>query len=60
VADNAKGAIGALDTSTKSLNSEEVDFFKQLSKDVAVVEEDAKVEANVVYSFNSHKSAVVL
>ncbi len=60
VADNAKGATGALDASTKSVDSGEVDFFKQLSEDVTVIEEDAKAEANIVYGFGSHKSTVVL
>ncbi|KUJ19611.1 uncharacterized protein LY89DRAFT_780523 [Mollisia scopiformis] len=56
VADDAKGAV---DAGTKSLDLREADFFKQLSEDVAVVEEDAKAEANVVHGFGSHKSAVV-
>jgi hypothetical protein len=59
VADDAKGAAGALDAGTKSLDAGEADFFKQLSEDVAVAEEDAKAEANVVHGFDSHKSAVV-
>ncbi|KUJ23661.1 uncharacterized protein LY89DRAFT_569466, partial [Mollisia scopiformis] len=37
----------------------EADFFKQLSEDVAVAEEDTKAEANVVHGFGSYKSAVV-
>jgi hypothetical protein len=42
------------------LDSREVDFFKQLDKDVAVIEEDAKVEANIVYGFDHYKSIVML
>jgi hypothetical protein len=41
------------------LDLKEADFFKQLSEDIVVAEEDAKAEANVVYSFGSHKSAIV-
>jgi hypothetical protein len=60
VVDNAQGAAGALDASTKSLDSGEADFFKLLDEDTAVAEEDAHVEANVVHSFDSYRSAVVL
>jgi hypothetical protein len=37
----------------------EADFFRQLTEDAAIVEENAKAEANVVHSFDSHRSAVV-
>ncbi|KAG4428822.1 hypothetical protein IFR05_015699 [Cadophora sp. M221] len=53
------GATGAADASTNDLDSGEADFFKQLDKDVAVVEEDVKAEANIVHGFSSHRSAVV-
>ncbi len=59
VADDAKEAAGALDASIKSLDSGEADFFKQLSEDVAVAEEDAKAEANIVHGFSGHKSAIM-
>jgi hypothetical protein len=42
------------------LDSGEADFFGQLDKDVAVIEEDAKAEANIVHSFDHYKSTVVL
>ncbi len=38
----------------------EADFFGQLDKDAAIAEEDAKAEANIVYSFDRYRSAVVL
>ncbi len=38
----------------------EAGFFKLLDKDVAITEEDAKVEANVIHGFDSHRSAIVL
>ena len=57
--DDAKEAIGALDAGTKSLDLGEADFFTQLDEDVAVVEGDAKVEANIVHGFNSHRSTIV-
>jgi hypothetical protein len=60
VVNDTQGAAGALDTSTKSLDSGETDFFKLLNKDTAVAKKDAHTEANVVYSFNSHRSAIVL
>jgi hypothetical protein len=60
VVDDAQGAAGALDASTESLDSGEADFFKLLDKDAAVVEEDTHIEANVVYSFDSYRSTVVL
>jgi hypothetical protein len=41
------------------LDSGEADFFGQLDEDVAITEEDAKAEANIVHSFDYHKSAVV-
>ncbi|KUJ17845.1 uncharacterized protein LY89DRAFT_732557 [Mollisia scopiformis] len=41
------------------LDSREADFFTQLDEDAAIVGEDAKAEANTVYGFGSHKSAVV-
>jgi hypothetical protein len=46
--------MGAIDTSIKSLDSGEADFFKQLDKDIITIEEDTKAEANTIYSFNSH------
>jgi len=58
VVDDAKGAAGALDAGTKSLDSGEADFFKQLNEDTAIAEEDAKAEANIVYGFDNYKSAV--
>jgi hypothetical protein len=59
VVNDAKGATGASDDNTKSLDLGEADFFRQLTEDAAVVEEDAKAEANIVHSFDSHRSAVV-
>ena len=53
------GATGAVDTSTKSLDSGEADFFGQLDEDVAIIEEDAKAEANIVHGFDRYRSAVV-
>ncbi|KUJ08145.1 uncharacterized protein LY89DRAFT_764883 [Mollisia scopiformis] len=53
------GAIGAAAAGTNDLDSGEADFFKQLDKDAAIVEEDAKAKANIVHGFNSHRSAVV-
>ena len=60
--DNTKGATsaaGARANGLDLLDSEDADFFKQLDKDVAVAEEDAKVEANIVHGFDSYKSAIV-
>jgi hypothetical protein len=34
------------------------DFFKLLDDDVAIAEENAKAEANIVHGFGSHRSAV--
>jgi hypothetical protein len=42
------------------LDSGEADFFGQLNEDTAIIEEDTKVEANIVYGFNRYRSAVVL
>ena len=53
------GATGAVDTGTKSLDSGEADFFGQLDEDVAIIEEDAKAEANIVHGFDRYRSAVV-
>jgi hypothetical protein len=53
--DNTKGAIGAADTKTNGLDLKEVDFFRQLNKNAAIVVEDTKVEANIVHSFNSYR-----
>jgi hypothetical protein len=47
-------------TEAKSLDAREQDFFKLLDSDAAIAEENAKAEANVVYSFDSYRSAVVL
>jgi hypothetical protein len=44
---------------TNGLDSREADFFMQLDEDAAIAEGDAKAEANIVYSFNSHKSTMV-
>jgi hypothetical protein len=41
------------------LDSREADFFGQLDKDAAVIEEDAKVEANIVYGFDRYRSTVM-
>jgi hypothetical protein len=41
------------------LDSGEADFFRQLDEDVAIIEEDTKVDANLVHSFDSHRSAIV-
>ncbi|KUJ08640.1 uncharacterized protein LY89DRAFT_741492, partial [Mollisia scopiformis] len=43
-----------------SLDSGEADFFKLVDEDVAVAEADAKAEANIVYGFDSYRSAVIL
>ncbi|KAF4624950.1 hypothetical protein G7Y89_g13221 [Cudoniella acicularis] len=59
VVGDAKGTSGALDAGTKSLDSGEADFFRQLDEDADIVEEDAKAEANIVYGFDSHRSAIV-
>jgi hypothetical protein len=61
--DNTKGATsaaGARANGLDLLDSEDADFFKQLNEDVAVAEEDAKVEANIIHGFDSYKSAIVL
>jgi hypothetical protein len=42
------------------LDSGEVEFFRQLDEDAAIIEEDAKVDANLIHSFDSYKSAIVL
>ncbi|KUJ16108.1 uncharacterized protein LY89DRAFT_719745 [Mollisia scopiformis] len=60
VVDNTKEAAGASDASTKSLDSGEADFFKLVDEDVAVAEADAKAEANIVHSFDSYRSTVIL
>jgi hypothetical protein len=52
-------ATGAINAGTKSLNLKEADFFRQLDKDAAVAEEDAKAKANIVYSFDRYRSAVM-
>jgi hypothetical protein len=44
----------------KNLDSRETDFFKQLSEDIAVAEADAKIETNIIYGFDSYKSAIIL
>ncbi len=44
-----------MDAGTKSLDSGEADFFRQLDEDVAT----SKAEANIVHGFDSHRSAVV-
>jgi hypothetical protein len=54
-----KGATGAIDAGTKSSDSGEADFFRQLDEDAVTAEEDAKAEANTVHGFDSHRSAVV-
>ena len=41
------------------MDSGEADFFKQLGEDVAVAEEDAKAEANVVHDFGSHRVILI-
>ncbi|PMD22415.1 hypothetical protein NA56DRAFT_658321 [Hyaloscypha hepaticicola] len=53
------GATEAVDTGTKNLDSGETDFFGQLNKDVAVAEEDTKVEANIIHGFDRYRSAMV-
>jgi hypothetical protein len=57
---DAQGAVGAPGASTESLDSGEADFFKLLNKDTAIAEENVYIEANIVYGFNSHRSAIVL
>jgi superfamily II DNA or RNA helicase len=47
------------DGGAAALEPGEQDFFKRLDEDVAVAEQDAKAEANVVHGFGSHRSAVV-
>ncbi len=37
----------------------EADFFGQLDEDIAIIEEDAKAEANIVYGFDYYRFAVV-
>jgi hypothetical protein len=58
--ENIIRATRAIDASIKSLDLKEVDFFKQLAKDIVIIKADAKAEANIVYGFNSHRSTVVL
>jgi hypothetical protein len=57
---NIKKAIRALNADIKRLNLREADFFRQLNKDAAIIKENAKVEANIVYSFNNYKFTIVL
>jgi superfamily II DNA or RNA helicase len=59
VVDNPGGTTGASDAGTESLDSGEADFFRQLSEDAAIAEEDATTEANIIHGFDSHRSAVV-
>ncbi len=42
-----------------SLESLEKEFFELVDVDVAAAENDAKVEANIVHSFDNHRSAVI-
>jgi hypothetical protein len=59
VMDDAKGVTRASAANTESLDPGEAGFFKLLDKDVAIAEEDVKVEANVVHGFDSHRSAIM-
>jgi hypothetical protein len=49
-----------INTSTNSLDLGEVDFFRQLNKDAAIIKADTKVEANIIHGFNSYQSTIVL
>jgi hypothetical protein len=42
------------------LDSRKADFFKQLDEDIIVAKADTKIETNIVYSFDSHKSVIIL
>jgi len=60
VADRTAGAgAGAADAGSSGLESGEAAFFKQLDGDVAVAEEDARAEANIIHGSDCHQSAVV-
>jgi predicted nucleotidyltransferase len=41
------------------LDPREVDFFKLLDKNIIIIEENAKIETNIIHGFDSYRSTIV-